>query len=169
MTLFKGEICHFCSTSRTKQIYDSFSNYFQPLINIRNVSNSYPSPNSLYWCVWPLGMFKQNRNAALHLYVYIHFITLKTSVAQTDQQEVDGVSSTESQNWVDCFLYCHKLPSQQGNTRRIRLHSKTFQMYEIFSTAMIRVQTKDTGILLLPCSHCMFLLSHLLVLFGPCT
>lgn len=78
MTLFKGEICHFCSTSRTKQIYDSFSNYFQPLINIRNVSNSYPSPNSLYWCVWPLGMFKQNRNAALHLYVYIHFITLKT-------------------------------------------------------------------------------------------
>lgn len=30
----------------------------------------------------------------------------------------------------------NRLPSQQGNTRRIRLHSKTFQMYEIFRMAM---------------------------------
>ncbi len=67
MTLFKGEISHFCSTSRTKQMYDLFSNYYQPLINIRNVSNSYPSPNSHYWFVWLLEMFKQNRNATLHL------------------------------------------------------------------------------------------------------
>lgn len=102
----------------------------------------------------------------LSLHSFDHF---ENSVAQTDQQEVDGVSSTERQNWVDCFMCCHKLPSQQGNTRRIRLHSKTFQMYEIFRTAMIRVQTKDACILLLPCSHCMFLLSHLLVLFGPRT